>query len=972
MERKNKTILSCAGIAVILGSFIAANVEAMKYQSIITTALCGTGISFEGEEVKKSKALGDALCRSFGDEGIVMLKNINNTLPLAKDDRKVNVFGWGALDNGFMTSGGGSTFSTVSDDLKVTFLSGLKDNGFTYNEDLLNVYSNFCNTTFGKDSRPSRIMEPDQSVYTDTLINSCKEFSSTAIVVLNRFNRENGGEVPDYQLYYGSDEKDTTKTYYQISDREKSMLGMVENNFEKVIVILNTCNAMQCDFLKDEKIGACLNVGITGQSGAAAIGRILTGEVTPSGHLTDTYVYDQKKDPTFANKYKTNNNQQYTEDIYFGYRWYETADEEGYFKTVNNEYGKGYDGVVQFPFGYGLSYTSFEWNVTGVSLTDGDALTAKSEVTMTVDVTNTGTVKGKDVIQLYGSAPYIKGGIEKSSIQLLDFAKTEELEPGKTQKGLTLNFSAYELASYDCYDKNGNGKTSYELDPGNYKIQIKSDVHSAASDTRNCSNAVFNYNVPSTIVFKRDPKTRTLIKNQFTGDNAYLGIALDGSNVGANKTYLSRTDFAGTFPTTASQNPTDTAAINKAMSTSYDEPYSDITQFPTYSQESSLRLVTKEDGSFASQADLEGSTGASLKYNDELIQKLGLNYNDETWDTLLNQLSATDMTKIVENSGYKTPALESVGKPLVKDFDGPAGFNSHTMSPDHPGDWTSYPSETVIGQTWSKDLAYRMGVSMASEGKATGLQGWYAPTVNMHRSNYNGRNAETYSEDPILNGYMAAKVVLGAKAYGLHCFVKHFALSELGDNPQNVHIWLTEQNLREIYLKPFEIAVKDGGANTIMSSFNEVGATWSGASYPLLTTILRKEWGFRGSIVTDWCSGNGVMNPTRGVRAGNDTWLNPVDQNGAPLSQTDVISMNCARTATKNVLYTFCNTYAFAKNYDHSKDEVTVELGLTQSTPVFAWWKIILYASDALVVLGCGYWVFRLVKPRKKKEKPVV
>lgn len=377
-----------------------------------------------------------------------------------------------------------------------------------------------------------------------------------------------------------------------------------------------------------------------------------------------------------------------------------------------------------------------------------------------------------------------------------------------------------------------------------------------------------------------------------------------------------------------------------------------------------LLLVTKENGSKATEAELKGEGNASLVYNKELLTTIGNNYDAPELDQLINQMNTTELAKLVEDSGFQTKAIESIGKPKLDEFDGPAGFNTTTQTGDkNTGTWTAFPNETLLGQTWSKAIANAMGINMAQEGQATNLSGWYAPGVNLHRTAFNARNYEYYSEDPVLSGFMAANVIEGAKANGLHCYLKHFSLSEPGVNARNLNTWLTEQNYRENYLKPFEIAVKKGGANAIMSAFNSVGGVWAGANYAQNVQILRNEWGFRGTVITDWSDGSGNMNCQMGVRAGNDMWLNPNDgHNSSKLDMSNPTNVYCAKIAAKNIVYTFANTYAYADQKGNAKDSADVTAGASVSK---VYW--IFAGIDAFFAIGLGVWAFFVFWNPKKK-----
>lgn len=989
---KTKSIVSLASICLIAGSFVAGNVVAAAYAPMITTALCGTGVNFDSEEFQQATAMSDALCQEIAEEGIVLMKNQNNTLPLKYEqgqEKNINVFGWASSDNGFLLSGIGSGSSTISEAKKVTLLKALEDGGFTVNDDLVNFYRNYDSTNYGYNSSRIKLIEPeidDYNAFDKSMLSSAEDFSDTALIVISRVNGENVGEIPMTQSKTKGQKSDSSRTYLELSTQEEALIDYCGDHFDKVIVLVNSTNQMQLGKLDDPRVDAVLNVAITGQSGTRAIPKILDGSINPSGHLIDTYAYDYKKEPSYANRFKTGNHIMYNEDIYFGYRWYETADAEHYFDNETREgYDEngdekeltGYDAMVQYPFGHGLSYTTFEWNVDSFKIIENgeekdvnatsNKITKDSKIELSLSCTNTGSVAGKDVIQLYYTAPYYQE-IEKSAINLVDFAKTVELEPGKTQKDIKVTLDSYDMASYDCYDMNENDFAGYELEKGNYQLKLMENSHVAKKMKDNASS-VLQLVVENDIQFDKDTKTGHEVKNRFTGEEAYAGVPIDGSTIYSNDAdkpvYLSRADFEGTFPNKALKSPTNSSAVSTANN--YTNHSLDQTTMPVTSQEGKYFLKTREDGSKATLNDLNGK-GQKTVYNEELIYKIGSDYDSKELADMVDQLSVDEAFAIVEDSGFGTPAIESIGKARSYDFDGPAGFNQNTQTGISSGEWTAFPSETLVGQTFSKRIAKLMGQSVGLEGMATNLQGWYAPGVNMHRSPFNGRNYEYYSEDPVLNGYMASEVILGAKSKGLYCYIKHFTLSEPGDNARNLNTWLTEQNFREMYLRPFEIAVKKGGANAIMSAFNFVGGVWAGANAAMNIDVLREEWGFKGSMITDWSDGSGSMNTKKGVRAGNDIWLNPNSgHNASPLTNSDPTDVYCAKLAAKNVIYTFCETYNYFKHYDTSLDNSPIIIGESQINPPFAWWIPLLVSVDVLVAGGLGAWLYFDVI-RKPKE----
>lgn len=956
MNLQAKRITAIVVSIVVFVVFIALDVVAAIYGDMLTDMLRPDPDLSGAQEVLEAS---DKLCRNLAEDSIVLLRNENNALPLKSDELKVNLFGVSAYDpsnaaafDGFLMKGVGSGSSTISASKAITLEKSLELSGIEYNQDLKNFYDGFTfnrGSGGGNGSGGAYLLSEPAITDVQNQIHGAMSYSDVAIVVFSRLGGENIGEQPKTQA------GNANKTYLEISDAEEELLKTVKNNFGKVIVLLNTSNVMHCGFLEEYKVDAAMYVGLTGQSGAVAIGELLKGEtldgdpLSPSGKLSDTYIYNTEFDPGFANAESSSRNGthiQYSEDIYVGYRWYETAAAEGYLE---------YDKVVQYPFGYGLSYTTFEWELKDVSLKSGSEITNSNKndtITVTVNVTNTGDVAGKDVVELYYTPPYYKGEIEKTEVNLLDFAKTSVLQPGEVEE-LKLTFTAYEMASFDAYDKNNNGLATYELDKGEYVVSLRTDSHTLAT----CENAEIKYSVNNNtgVIFDKDPVTGTDVVTRYTGEDAYAGVPIDGSTAGISQSFMSRADFAGTFPKTKAAAPTNGSEVEKAENYFY--PGYDSETMPEQGKGGDLRIT------------------ANGEFDYELIADLAKEYDSDLWDQLLDQMSVADLLNIVHKGGFGTPAISSVGKPEVNDFDGPAGFNRNSVKGNWSGSanaeetWTAYPCECLIGCSWNKTLLLQMGLSMGSEAAATSISGWYAPGINLHRTNYTSRNYEYYSEDPVLSGNLAANVILGAKYNGLYCYMKHFVVSESGPNGREWNTWVTEQALRELYLKPFEIAVKEGGANAVMSSFNRLGASWTGANHALLTEILRDEWGFKGSVVTDWSNGGGVggMNPRQGVRAGNDTWLNPGTISGG-LSSSDAVDVYCARNAAHNVLYTYVDTINFNHTADKSELDaaLTVNKGVAEKGDFFPWWIPVFVVVEVLAFAGCGFWVFSTFK---KKEK---
>ncbi len=985
-----------AVMAIFIAAMIVADCLCKVNAQAITNLLCGRGIRFDGEDVEQAMAESDALVRNICEEGIVMLKNEGGkdgkgVLPLAEDNRKINLFGWSSTDNGFLLTGFGSGAATIHAAKKVSLSAGLKEQGFTVNTELLDKYEQYKSGREDKmeSDDPFALIEPARDFYDDDILRGAREFSDTALITFTR----NGGEsieMPTWQRKYKLP-TDTSRTYLQLSTEEEALIDVVAENFDKVIVIINTANPMELGFLDDDRIDAALNVGFLGQSGTNAIGKILKGEVSPSGRTVDTYAYDWRSAPSYANKLKNGGDASYTENIYIGYKWYETAFadklvHEAYGKTFDYSTEEGYNGIVKYPFGFGLSYTNFTWTVNSakviaddeeVNLENSQINVKNARIEVDVSVTNTGDRAGRETVQLYASAPYTNG-IEKPALSLMDFEKTIVLYPaGEVDadhpgtQNLLLSFDLYDLASYDCYDANGNGVRAYELDAGTYNISLRNNAH----EVNSCDDSIIEFSLPDALNYKRDPKTKRIVKNRFTGEDdgngnytagaAYAGVPIDGSTVGAPINYVTRKNFAGTFPVESTSQRTSKDVIKTASRYIFDG-YEGVAK-PDYGIAGDLRIWTREDGSDATADDLKGTSGVALKLNEQLVTALGSNYNAAEWDGLLNQITLSELFTLVESSGYCNDEMTSIGKAYHRDPDGPSGFLADYGALVDTSKWSGFPSETIIGASFSKALAFQFGRAVGNEGATTGISGWYAPAVNLHRTPYNGRYFEYYSEDSALSGYMGAYVIKGAASANLYCYLKHFALSEMGINPKDVNVWITEQALRETYLRPFEIAVKDGGANAIMSAFNNIGATWAGGNKALLTDILRTEWGFRGTVITDWSTGDALMPPDQGIRAGNDIWLNPNDDATKPLDRSDPVNVYLARNSAHNMLYTICNTYVRYKDYDPADGEFAASVGIRNMDKVFPWWIPVLVALNVVVfgiIIFETVWI--LLKGRKR------
>ena len=840
--------------SLLLGILIIFNLAVNQYAMIINTYFSASQIN--QSEVKKTTEQAMALTEKIEGEGAVLLENKNEVLPL--QNQKVNVFGYASRNvvYGGTGSGGGK------EDNNVDLQQGLKNAGFQVNDQLTTFYDDRyvprekvnIHKLVGGDFN---IHEPKASEYSESLLTSAKEFSDTALVVFSRNSGEGADITNEMKGYAGGT---AGKHYLELSDDEAATLDLVKENFDKVVVILNSSFPMELGFLDDEKIAGALWIGGPGSVGFNAVGEILAGEVNPSGRLVDTYAYDETSAPSFNNigEFPYSNSEfdyekdtwhykyvNYAESIYVGYRYYET-------RYIDNQTGEmdeaAYEKAVQYPFGYGLSYTNFKQEITNFKV-DGN------EAKMTVKVTNTGKKAGKDVVQLYYTPPYTIGGIEKSHVVLSGFAKTQELAPNQSEE-VNLSFDVENMASYD--EKQNK---AYVLEKGNYEIKLMNNSHDVIDSK--------NYEVAKDIVFDQENKRES---DELSATNQFEDAKGDVQ-------YLSRWNWEETMPKEMAQPKEASKELLKALKDqSVNEGKADPIKFK--------------------------------KHGLELYDLKGVDYDDPKWDQLLEQLSVKDMENLITYGGFQTLAINSVKKPATIDADGPAGIN-HLVSQAHGNQYTS---EVVVASTWNTELVEEMGAALGKEAKASNITGLYLPGVNIHRSPFGGRNFEYYSEDALLSGKIGSSLSKGAMDQGSYVFMKHFAMYDQETRryefPTGAATWSTEQAMREVFLKPFEIAVKDSGITGIMSSYNRIGPKWVGESEALLQNVLRDEWGFRGTVISDFYKPQ-YMNVDQGLSAGNDLvlYLLPTKLNNVT-TDTDWGQQNM-RKASHNILYTVVNSHAY-------------------------------------------------------------
>lgn len=836
----------------------------------------------------------------LAEEGFVLLKNENAALPMNKGAR-ISVFSKNSVNLSYGGSGSGGFDTSNNKNL----YESLNDAGFVTNPTLKNFYessqsgpvrtANSSDLDNG-DNQKIATAETPQNKYTDAVRNSYADYSDAALVVITRI----GGEGFDLPRYQGDSEGAVSPDshYLELDQNEIDLLTAVtDGTFKRVVVVFNTPSSFEATFLKDsayaafaDKIDAAVWIGFTGSNGITALGEILNGDVNPSGRLVDTWAADFTKNPSFANfgtgclpdttdKYDGGMyySVDYEEGIYVGYRYYETRGE-----TDGEDW---YNANVVYPFGYGLSYTTFDWTVGDASASEIELGTT---ITVPVTVKNTGSVAGKEVVQLYASAPYTLGGIEKAHKVLVGFAKTKLLQPGESET-VTVSFDPYSAASYDYRDANSNGFSGYELEAGEYTLYVSRNAHE--------SEKAIALNLAADVQIGTDPTTDSEVVNRYTDSENFLDSdwQLD--------TMLSRADWEGTWPTpqTAQQHAGTDRLYEEIRSEEHNNPTDfDSEEYPWFGEEPTLTLRD-----LLPSAEAEGYEPV-------------VSYDDERWEELMMGCDEEEMIALINNGAYHTLAMESVGLPATIHGDGPSGFTCF-MSKEQVNGTCQYVSEPVMASTWNINLMNELGEAIGEEGtigdKATGqpYSSIYAPGVNIHRSPFGGRCSEYFSEDPFISGMMGAAEVQGIQSRGVLPTVKHFVANE-----QETHrsiggdlSWLSEQALREIYLKPFEYTVKLGETRGIMTSFNRIGTRWTGGDYRLLTEILRNEWGFNGLVICDFNTIPQYMIPRMMFYAGGS--LDLATQQSAMWTDCDTSDAGDAivlMRAVKDVMYALVNSNA--------------------------------------------------------------
>ena len=913
-KSRKRMIRKYSGLSMVLTLVVVLNLICLGPMSALINLTMGSG---QVSDSTTDEAI--EVADQIAEEGMVLLEN-DGILPISEPSN-INLFGWSSVNPTYGGTGSGGLNELYE---KISLIDSLEDAGFNVNQDLVDFYNEFSTerAEMSLSTQNWTLTEPPASSYSDDLMQGAKDFSDTAVIVLSRIAGEGHNDMPgdvteasyDNNLN-GYNDFEPGEHYLQLSQTEEDLVDLVCTNFDNVIVVYNAANPMELGFIDQyEQIRAAIWCQGPGHTGFEALGKILNGEVNPSGKTTDTFIYDMTAAPWWNNWENTHYSNMedmavegmnagtaqtyypsfvnYVEGIYVGYKYYETAAAEG---VIN------YDAAVQYPFGYGLSYTTFTQEMSDITENDGT-------ISFDVTVTNTGDTAGKDVVEVYFNPPYTNGGIEKASANLIRFDKTESLEPGESQT-ISISFPAEELASYDM-----SGDGCYVLEEGDYIISVNSDSHTILDQQ--------TYNVGETIRYEGENKRDS---DQITAVNQFEDVEGD-------VTYLSRADGFANY---------DEATEAPASDVMFDDL---VAQYHLNSNFDYTTYINEDDEMPVTGAD-NGLTLADLR---------GADYDDERWDELLDQLTVDDMSNMIALSGYQTSAMDSVGKVATVDADGPAAINNNFTGAGSIG----FPVEVMIACTWNQDLAQQYGEMMGRMCREMNIAGWYAPGMNTHRTPFGARNYEYFSEDGTLAGYISAATVQGAASQGVYAYIKHFALYEM--NAKMVCVWSNEQAIREIYLKPFEISVKVGDAHAVMVSWSFIGIKWSGENSNLLNTVLRDEWGFEGFTLTDFFrnNGHGFMNADAALANGVDAMLSTYAGGPNVVQNPDAASsVKYMRQACKNVMYTVVNSWMYEED------------GVNTSMPI--WQRAVIGADVAVgvILIGMGVLVWRKYKKDKAAEK---
>ena len=957
-SKKSYFITHSAVLALLLVACILANVLTAKWDSVLTdyfgtvggtktTAQAGDFVSeFKDEDAIRTAEL-DFTRRVVG-EGLVLLKNENGFLPL-KSGAKLSVFG--------LSSASGNMGGTGSGDIEIksdSLAGALQKAGYEINP-TLTKFTASTNHKHGTGAGPGggdamgewKVDEIPYSEYTDEVKASYAQYGDAAIVVLNRHDGE-GSDLPREMGRFGNNPE---KHYLELSDEEEDLLKGIKasGQFSGTILVLNMANPFELGFLDQEEYGvtACVWYASTGTDGIFSVADIFSGKVSPSGRLVDTWAYDNLSSPVMQNfgdfrflnadgtpsGYSYMN---YAEGIYMGYRYYETRYED---KVMGSENVGEYDyaSTVKFPFGFGLSYTTFDWSDFKVSVKDDVA-------TATVTVKNTGSVPGRDVVEIYAQAPYIAGGVEKASVVLAGYAKTKELKAGETDK-VTVTFTLKDIASYDFQ----TNKT-WILDAGTYYVTAGRDAHDAVNNilaakgftagmTAEGKAALAGTFTIDSLRKLNTAVTGAEVTNQFENDYLEDAVYLSRSNwsvMDNNGLRTSTQEIAGLSKNTDAAGTVGSLVMNEKLIAAF-----------AMSGADSVDLAELAKKPFPSKEDY--TYGATPEVPLTLAQMKGLAYDDPKWEDLLNQTKLSEQHILYGNSGYGTKAIEAIQKPKTFEYDGPAGISNFITGKSGFG----YPNTILLAATWNQELANEYGKLMGEDAILTKTAGWYAPATNLHRSPFSGRNYEYFSEDPFQSGRITANIIKNVQQKGVYVYMKHFALNDQETNRaanNQVSVWAQEQAIRELYLKPFQMGVEDGGAKGIMLSMNRIGSTWSGDHYPLLTAVCRGEWGFNGIFITDYLASMDAAMIDKLLAAGGNLVLSTSE-----FKLSDVKANWCRaylRDSTHLVLYHQANSLAVN---GLGGEDVKFEVG----TPIY---KIALWALMGLLGVYLIYSIIKMIQ----------
>lgn len=992
-----RTIFSAVLAVVLAILMVAANTVLVSNDRVVNSVLGDADKTIDnskadtdGLDLKYNKSdykedeIGDAeadLSERISQEGLVLLKNEDNMLPLSED----TTFSFFSANTAKVTVGGGMLKEGTG--LKEVY----EDKGILINDTLWKFYSEGTGKKYGLargsvsygDAEDFRINECPLSEITEDVLDSVK--GTVPVYVLKRVAGE-GRDMPRSMYNHADRQEDKERSYLEPDSSEREILQYLNDNYDNTVLVVNSNAALELDWLADFPN---IQSVIYAPASMDSLADVLTGRVNPSGRTVDTFAADALASPAAQNfgdyayynedgtitKY---NYVSYAEGIYVGYKYYETRYEDAVLGQ-GNAGAFNYASEVCYPFGYGLSYTEFQWE-------DFETAWDKDTCTVTVKVTNTGDVSGKDVVEIYAQSPYTEydkaNGVEKASVQLVGYAKTDELAPGENQT-ITVTFKEEQLKAYDYK----NAKT-YILDAGDYYITAGKNAHDAANNilaakgNADEQKMTAKGNVGMTAVYVPDnPDTDTVTYAIDSYSKHKIGNLFD--EVAGDFDYLSRSDWQGTWPEHDGEVMEQISTWGNEINGTDKEggPASFI-----YGKTIDSELLAKID-SFDSLSPVDPeSFSDEVVYGKEnglsLIEMRGLDFDDPLWQDLLDQLTAEDYYTMIAQSGYGTEFLESVNKPFCVDSDTASGLI-------YGGTGAMFPNMMALAQTWNQKLALEYGTMIGNEAILGGADGWYAPSMNIHRTPFSGRNGEYYSEDSFLSGTVASLEVYGAASKGMYTYIKHFAFNDQenhrGDREgqYSVCTWLNEQAAREIYLTPFEMCMKIGdvelnyvrknedgtyenaskeirACQAIMTSFNRVGYTWAGGSYSLITGILRDEWAFNGFVLTDNADTSIFMDGYQMIESGADGKLTYAEDSARfDFDKNDQATYHYGREAMHRMLYTIANSKAMNGAMPGSVFEETMTLVN----------KIRLMINIVCPLLILGMAVLTVRRFRKKKVK---